>query len=130
VSLSIATLAQLPAPPAGPGGVGGPSPAAPRVCPPDLIERLSRLLQRELAAFVVKLLAYPTRGTASHFPPVRVNETLVLDFDTRSTSGSERIRGSSPGPGGRTALPPTELVTAFLAAPERTLCISRAGCRR
>ena len=24
-------------------------------------------------------------GTASHFAPVRVNETLVLDFDTRTT---------------------------------------------
>ena len=37
------------------------------------------------ARFFARIFGLPYEGTASHFAPVRVNETLVLDFDTRTT---------------------------------------------
>jgi catechol 2,3-dioxygenase-like lactoylglutathione lyase family enzyme len=35
------------------------------------------------ARFFARMFGLNYEGTASHFAPVRVNETLVLDFDTR-----------------------------------------------
>jgi catechol 2,3-dioxygenase-like lactoylglutathione lyase family enzyme len=37
------------------------------------------------ARFFARIFGLPYEGTTSHFAPVRVNETLVLDFDTRTT---------------------------------------------
>jgi hypothetical protein len=37
------------------------------------------------ARFFARMFGLPYEGAASHFAPVRVNETLVLDFDTRTT---------------------------------------------
>ena len=37
------------------------------------------------ARFFARIFGLPYEGAASHFAPVRVNETLVLDFDTRTT---------------------------------------------
>jgi catechol 2,3-dioxygenase-like lactoylglutathione lyase family enzyme len=37
------------------------------------------------AKFFARLFGLKYAGQMSHFAPVRVNETLVLDFDTRST---------------------------------------------
>jgi hypothetical protein len=37
------------------------------------------------ARFFARIFGLPYDGAASHFAPVRVNETLVLDFDTRTT---------------------------------------------
>src|ERR1700709_2119262 len=37
------------------------------------------------ARFFARIFCLPYEGAASHFAPVRVNETLVLDFDTRTT---------------------------------------------
>ncbi len=37
------------------------------------------------AKFFARIFGLPYEGTASHFAPVRVNEILVMDFDTRAT---------------------------------------------
>ena len=37
------------------------------------------------AMFFARIFGLPYEGVVSHFAPVRVNETLVLDFDTRTT---------------------------------------------
>src|SRR4051812_29252525 len=37
------------------------------------------------ARFFARIFGLPYEGAVSHFAPVRVNETLVLDFDTRKT---------------------------------------------
>src|SRR6201987_3021209 len=37
------------------------------------------------ARFFARIFGLPYEGAASHFAPVRVNETLGLDFDTRTT---------------------------------------------
>lgn len=37
------------------------------------------------ARFFARIFGLTYEGPASHFAPVRVNETLVLDFDTRTT---------------------------------------------
>jgi catechol 2,3-dioxygenase-like lactoylglutathione lyase family enzyme len=37
------------------------------------------------AAFFARIFGLRFEGAVSHFAPVRVNDTLVLDFDTRGT---------------------------------------------
>ena len=72
------------------------------------------------ARFFARIFGLPYEGTASHFAPVRVNETLVLDFDTRTTfdwqhyafkvnDGEfdgifQRVRGECPDIGGRNVI--------------------------
>lgn len=41
------------------------------------------------ARFFARIFGLPYEGAASHFAPVQVNETLVLDFDTRTTFDSQ-----------------------------------------
>jgi catechol 2,3-dioxygenase-like lactoylglutathione lyase family enzyme len=41
------------------------------------------------ARFFARIFGLPYEGAVSHFAPVRVNETLVLDFDTRTTFDSQ-----------------------------------------
>jgi len=36
------------------------------------------------AKFFARIFGLPYEGAVSHFAPVRLNDTLVLDFDTRS----------------------------------------------
>jgi len=38
--------------------------------------------KEESARFFARIFGLPYAGTASHFAPVQVNETLTLDFDT------------------------------------------------
>jgi len=37
------------------------------------------------AGFFARIFGLPYEGSVSHFAPVRVNDTLVMDFDTRET---------------------------------------------
>lgn len=39
----------------------------------------------ELARFFARVFGLRFDGSVSHFAPVRLNDTLVLDFDTRAT---------------------------------------------
>ena len=47
------------------------------------------------ARFFARIFGLQYEGAMSHFAPVRVNETLIMDFDTRATFefASLRVQG-------------------------------------
>ncbi|MSP00592.1 MAG: VOC family protein [Acetobacteraceae bacterium] len=50
------------------------------------------------AGFFARIFGLPFEGSVSHFAPVRVNETLVLDFDTRATFDRHHYAFKVSGP--------------------------------
>ena len=57
------------------------------------------------ARFFARIFGLDYEGTASHFAPVRVNESLVLDFDTRDVVRCPALRVQGERPGIRRDLP-------------------------